>query len=289
MLETTAPLEAFPEGGESSSELEASRQHLGEVLSQARADLPEDPEARRVLLTERQSDLALRPLLTQKALQETLSGAESKGQLAWVDPRAILGRTFAWPGRGWAYEFASREGRVQALAERLATEEPEKLEDIVHLTEPRQRIQLTEIPGPSGPLYMVDDGTHRVIAALVAGLPELPAQVKRIRYPLVVDTTSAEVAAEWQRLIDRGLVEGQIEESDGRCHLTVTHEVLPWIRTANEHDLATISRTYESLYPGSLDDLEIPRAALIDPTAFNFYRAGRWDEWWTTHSHDLTS
>lgn len=56
-------------------------------------------------------------------------------------------------------------------------------------------------------------------------------------------------------------------------------EVLPWMRTQSQNELTNISRTYEKLYPGSLDKLNIPRDALIDPIANNYFMAGRWKEW----------
>lgn len=33
------------------------------------------------------------------------------------------------------------------------------------------------------------------------------------------------------------------------------------------------------MYPGTLDNLPIPKEALLDPVANNYFMAGRWQEW----------
>ena len=133
-------------------------------------------------------------------------------------------------------------------------------------------------------MYSVDDGSHRVAGAKAAGLHEIPCDVKRIKYPLERMTNNGNDIADWQRKIDLGLIQGKVEtlqNSDGKISykLTVQKEVLPWIRTTSQSDLIKISRVYERMYPNSLDNLDVPRDALIDSIANNYFMAGRWNEW----------
>jgi len=130
------------------------------------------------------------------------------------------------------------------------------------------------------------DGTHRVAAAKLLGLKRIPCKVTRIEYPLTQWTFNEEVACFWQKLINLGLINGQIDISkierlSDRYTITVESELLPWIRIPDGSSFVRINKLYETLYPKSLDGLAMPRDALLNSVAYNHFMAGpeKWQEW----------
>jgi hypothetical protein len=238
------------------------------------------------ILQERQKSLEERPVIDTNDFRDATTGVEERGIFMWADVDKIVGRPFANvnPG-GWGFEYRGRKGRIIEIAKKIleAVKNPFNAELIFHFRSPSQRIKLVSIKGPSGPMYIVEDGSHRVAGAMLAGLRRIPAEVKRIKYPLEVTTPEEGIAKDWQKKIELGLIQGKTEEIqvEGRklYKITVEREVLPWIRTVDPHVLTKISRLYEKLYPGSLNNFPIPRDALVDPIVYNYYMAGRWKEW----------
>lgn len=234
----------------------------------------------------RRQELRSRPQLSAGTLYDSMINVDQNGTFKWVDLTNVVGRTFETPD-GWADENESRKGRIASIGKAIidSREDPRILEEIFHYQKPNERIQMVAIEGPAGPIYEVTDGQHRVSGSLVAGLSEIPAEVKQVKYPLEqsVDIKELGLIADWKILIEKGLIDGDLQdyESGGRQmkKLTVRSEVLPWIRTQSQTDLIKISKVYEQLYPGSLDNLPIPKQALLDPIANNFYMADRWREW----------
>ena len=185
---------------------------------------------------------------------------------------------------GWAHEIEDRHGRIDEVAAELHDPTPANIEEVFHADDSLERIRLRAIDGPRGPIYLAEDGTHRISGAMMAGLESIPAQVERSSYPLELMTADGGEAAHWERLLSAGMITGSIKEGsapDGAPikHLRIESEVAPWVRTKNQWELAKISQAYEQLYPNSLDDLTVPRDALTDSVAFEFYLSGRWDEW----------
>lgn len=242
------------------------------------------------ILDQRRQKLAERPILSSGALRDAAVGASEQPTFAWVRTDKIVGMAQIRSG-GWSSEIEARKGRVVKVAREIieSGEHPENTEHIFHADKKSERIKVTAISGPNGPMYLVDDGTHRVSGAMVAGLTEIPCDVSEIRYPINQTTTDSGEALDWQNKIRLGLIDGSVEEYTSpngvkMNRLTVKSETVPWIRTHSQADLIKVSLVYEKLYPGSLDKLKIPRDALVDPIANNFYMAGRWDEWVTQHS-----
>lgn len=236
-------------------------------------------------IEQRRQELKARPQLGSVALSDTLVGIDQQPTFAWVQTDKIAGRTWEQPD-SWASEIESRKGRIAQVGKEItdSAEHPENIEHVFHPQKSNERIKLTAIDGPQGPIYYVDDGTHRVAAGMAVGLSEIPCDVKKVAYPLEQVTSDTYKAEDWQRKIELGLIDGQIQDvqtSNGETikRLNVRSEVLPWIRTTSQADLIKISRAYEQMYPGSLDNLKIPKQALLDPIANNYYMAGRWDEW----------
>lgn len=238
-------------------------------------------------LQERQKALAERPIINSDAFREATAVLEEEPTFSWVETDKIVGRPFGDqnPG-GWSFEYSGRKGRIVEIAKELsqAEQDEQKIEHIFHPGKPNERIKLSVLEGPSGPMYSVEDGTHRVAGAMTAELREIPCDVKRIKYPLERITTAENDISDWQKKIELGLIQGKVETSqndEGKkfYKLVVQEEVLPWIRTTSQSKLINISWLYEKMYPNSLDKLDVPRDALIDPIANNYFMAGRWKEW----------
>jgi hypothetical protein len=83
--------------------------------------------------------------------------------------------------------------------------------------------------------------------------------------------------------MELGIIEGSIkeEEINGRklYRIKIERELLPWLRITNPFLISVISKVYETLFPGSLDNLPIPKEALLNPKAYEYYINGRWGEW----------
>lgn len=240
-------------------------------------------------LEKRRQELKTRPQIGSVALTDTLVGVDQSSKFAWVPTDKIVGKTWENPD-GWASEIEARKGRVVQVAGEIINSggDQKVMEHVFHINKAGERIKLTAINGPSGPMYYVDDGTHRVSACMAAGLTEIPCDIKNITYPLEQIALNGEQVEDWRIKIARGLIDGEINEhTDAKGNkmqkLVVKSEVLPWIRTTAQHNLLKISRIYEKLYPGSLDNLKIPRDALIDPVANNYFMLGRWEEWTQSH------
>ncbi len=264
-----------------------SKQEIIEKVSQQIKETNFEKEK----LQEKHENLKNKPILESGFLVDTTSGIEKEPSFCWVKTEKIIGRPFGDRyHNGWSFEYDKRKGRAISVAQKLQNlltkdykEKEEIVEYLFHVDKSMWRITLDEIEGPSGPMYSVRDGTHRVAGMIVAGLKEIPCDVHRIKYPIENTTDEKEIASDWKKKIDLGLIQGKIETlSDGRgikYKLTVEKEVLPWIRTYSQNQLIKISQAYEKLYPNSLNNLKIPREALIDPIANNYFMAGRWAEW----------
>lgn len=238
-------------------------------------------------LKEKQAGLAERPIIDANAFKEIEAALEEEATFSWVETDKIVGRPFDEQNpRGWSFEYSARVGRIVEVAQQLLmSEQDEKnIELVFHPKKPDERIKLSEIAGPNGPIYSVEDGTHRVAGAMTAGLREIPCDVKRVKYPLERITTSEDDVYDWQRKIELGLIQGKVDtlqNKEGKKYykLVVQKEVLSWIRTTSQSEFIKISRLYEKMYPNSLDKLVVPRDALVDPIANNYYMAKRWKEW----------
>jgi hypothetical protein len=217
------------------------------------------------------------------------AGSPNPPEFLWVQTKQIVGRPFISEKEGgWRAEYENRKGRINEVGSALRDigRHPENIERIFHPDTPNERIRLTAFDGPAGSIYIVDDGTHRVAGAKAARLEEIPCDVRKLAYPRELITGDRNVVYEWQRRIDCGIMNGEINESpDGRSVLTITAEVVPWAAVTSQSDFLKISAVYEKVFPNGLDGLRVPREALIDPVANNFFEAGRWNEWKAAAKH----
>lgn len=227
--------------------------------------------------------LANEPILDNFIFREATACLESDSAFRWVETSKIVGRPGAnEQSGGWSHEYEARKGRITEIVKQLSSKTG--IENVFHQEKPHERIKLIAMNGPQGPMYTVRDGTHRVAGAKAAELAMIPCEVQAQKYPSEQLTRSLDEVADWERKISRGLIVGTIEvEKDSvGDDLYVLHtisEVLPWMRTTSQAKFLKISQMYEKLYPGSLDKLSVPRDALIDPIANNYFMAGRMEDW----------
>ena len=273
-------------------EIESKQEVVKRISQQIQETKQNDISFDKEKLQERHENLKNKPILESGFLVDTTFGIEKEPTFCWVETNKIIGRPFGSRyHNGWSFEYDNRKGRAVSVAEKLHSlllvEDNSKNEEIVeyifHIDKSMHRITLDEIEGPSGPMYSVRDGTHRIAGMMLAGLKEIPCNVHKIKYPLENTTDDKEIANNWKKKIDLGLIQGKIEtlndERGIKYKLMVEKEVLPWIRTHSQNQLIKISQAYEKLYPNSLNNLKIPREALINPIANNYFMAGRWAEW----------
>ncbi|GAT68815.1 hypothetical protein PS9374_04480 [Planomonospora sphaerica] len=196
----------------------------------------------------------------------------------WVDPVQVAhARKSRWNGF-----VDDQPERVIKLAERLLRDDAATA--TAKFCDPRSVAQVFRVPGPAGPLYEIgDDGTRRLHAARLLGFPLLWARITQLSLPLMLHTyrvgnngepakeEMARIVARWHGLIDRGLVAGDVDETDPddpRLHLHWTAAL--WL-LVEANRAVQWSHHYERAYPGALAAAGIPPHAWSTPEA--------WHEW----------
>ena len=246
----------------------------------------EKKERKEKMLDEKRKALRERAIIDAGVFKD-MAGTDKDTAFSWVGVDKIVGRPSAdsYNG-GWDFEYESRKGRIVDIADNLLDiyDEPENIEEVFHLKKPNERIRVLALDGPAGPIYSVEDGTHRIAGAMTAGLSEIPCVTERAVYPLEQVTTDKEYADDCEQKIKMGMIQGSVEEhtnEDGRAvfNITVEKEILPWTRIASQNDFIKVNKMYEEQYPDSLNNLSVPRDALVDPVANNYFMSGRWKEW----------
>jgi len=230
------------------------------------------------------------PIEDLSTFYEIESSLDDEADFVWVDTDKIVGRPLITHSENpsWGYEYSNRQGRIDEIASEInaiaqANEgSSQEADHVFHTDNANERIKLMAIDGPAGPLYAVEDGTHRVAGSKLSRLDKIPGNVRKIKYPLRKSTSDIDTLELWKKLIDNRLIQGEIKEStrNGKqeYEIIIEKEALSWIRSSQDN-LIKASKLYEKMYPGSLDNLPIPKEALLDPVANNFYMAGRWNEW----------
>ena len=225
------------------------------------------------------------PIIDVKLIREVEDMNE--GSFEWVDPNKIIGRP-AIDGQtdGWAYEYDQRKGRaIEVSKELVAAREGDEAEfdHVFHVRDKGQRIKLSKVEGPSGPMYFVKDGTHRVAAAKLLGLAQIPCTVERTKYPLQKKIYRFEEMVQCEQAIKQGLVKGTYEEfGEGKSRyalVTITEESFGWARVSNRSDFFALNKIYKMLYPDYEDRSPVPKEATYDYVAYEHFLHGRFDEW----------
>lgn len=207
----------------------------------------------------------------------------------WVNTNAIVG-SISSAFENWSTEYDSRKGRIVNIAEQLIDGMPKSVDNVFHITQPRHGIILKKISAPKGDLIFVIDGSHRVAGCKLAKLPRIPAKVEKLSELKEFETKDPVLKSDWEERIRMGLIEGSIEEistsSFNKTYiLNIESQVLPWMYLP-QHTITKFTKLYFDLYPDAheglvnlLNNQPIPKEALIDNIAMNYYLANRWDEY----------
>ncbi len=225
-------------------------------------------------------------IIDTKSFYDVEPARSEEVEFEYIDTRKIVGRPNANNyADGWAHEYDERQGRIVQIVDQINNPEDEAgVEKIFHSEDqPGDRIKLASYEGPAGPIYTVLDGTHRVAGVKASGLEKMPAEIYRTNYPYEKSSTDAEEIADWEDKIARGFISGSVEtiktEHGKQSVLSVTSEVLPWIRARNQNDVFKINQIYNQQYPGAIERAGFPPETLTDKTAFWAYMDGNFDQW----------
>lgn len=168
---------------------------------------------------------------------------------AWIEPTLIVNT----PSRTWNdIDRNPRRSTVVDVAEWLerAAGSPADLDGWLAKMYLRMldSIRVRPIDGPAGPVYEVMNGTHRVHAARIWGLPVVLAKVLHDQLPIPIRPGRGDLSRCWAGLQRRGLLTAEVD--DGGQWL-VESVVAEWMLT--DPVLATqMNATYERIYPAAL-------------------------------------
>lgn len=197
--------------------------------------------------------------------------------LKFVDTTKIVG-SVSPAFEDWSTEYESRKGRVVGVAKGLLKPNDASVERIFHLKKPNEQIKLKKITGPGGDVFFAQDGTHRVAGSKLARLAAIPARIENMNKVSEVYADDKLLAEEWQGRIKKGLITGTVTQEKNRFKLTIEKQALPWMHLP-QAKLKKFSKFYESVYPGSLDKVGIPKDALLDDVGYNYFMADRYEEY----------
>jgi len=268
---------------------------INEGVHRAIRQIPEDVlSADRETMEGMQKDLEKLPYLSSNKTKELIAYSGEDEGVVMVETSKVVG-SVSGAFRNWATEYDSRKGRVVAVAERIIEGTEGSIEHIFHLSNPEDGIKLKRISGPEGDLFIVVDGTHRVAGAKLVQLPELPAQVEKVPDLSETRTTDSQLKGQWENRIERGLIDGKIEETETvdpttgvkkkTFNLEIKAQVLPWA-ILSQQSFVDMTKFYLNHYPNALDNIKslktgekIPKEVFLDGIAMNFYLADRWSEY----------
>ncbi len=182
--------------------------------------------------------------------------------------------------KDWSSEIESRKGRAVDVAKRLLNPGEFGIEQTFHLQEPIKAIRLKKIDGPNGPIYFVEDGTHRVSGVKLLQMKSIPARVEDMTSISSVETSAGELKREWQRRIKAGLIDGDISErpngSKTTYYLKIKNQALPWMSLPGP-TFTKFCQTYKRLYPDfpnglkTLKGVDITSQDLSSSEAFGYF------------------
>jgi len=155
--------------------------------------------------------------------------------------------------RNWADEYHKDWGKGELTSvENLSVQinkEGDEFWGKTRTQQQQQPIKLTKISGPKGPIYAVEDGSHRVAAAKLAGVSEIPAEVEDLTNRREFSTSDEiDQKSWWEALIYRGAIKGKIEKRGPNYHLTLEEtSELPWVLQGRDRFVNT-NRVYQQVY-----------------------------------------
>jgi hypothetical protein len=200
----------------------------------------------------------------------------------WIDPAAI-----AHTGTPRWNDFGShRPGQVALIASAMLSDrDPADIATNVW-ADPSQAVTLTRVPGPAGPLYEIAyNGMHRSHTARLLRFPLLWAIVDEQTLPTQVhwyslveyaevpsDQVRDEILTCWRGALRRGLIDGELDETNGTLH--IIWALSPWLLD-RPGSAAAWARNYERVYPGTLAEFGIPALA--------WQTTEEWQDWLGGH------
>jgi hypothetical protein len=210
-----------------------------------------------------------------------------------VDTDSVIG-TVSPSFSSWSTEYDNRTGRLEEVARELikgSTTDNDEIraeayEHVFHPSNKEERIKLFKILGLKDPIYIVEDGSHRIAGTKLAEMPKVLAEVCDVDTKREVTTDEEYVSNDWQNMIDKGLIEGQVVDlGEGSHRLEARKQLLPWC-FLERNKFFKMSKAYESASPEALSGLkslkdgrELPREIFTNEVPFNFFMAGRWEEY----------
>lgn len=202
-----------------------------------------DPEAPSIFeVKSKHKDLAELPYLRSFEVTGNYDGTDPNIE------RVLASQIIAAPNLvNWADEYHgdwATEGlsSVEKMAQEIKKDPDGFWENNQH------PVKMTKVVGPSGPIYAVQDGSHRVAAAKLAGALEIPAEVSDLTNRKEYATTKEAEALWWQGLIESGAIRGQISQSGQESILTLDETPeLPWI-IRSRTDFVKVNKVYREIY-----------------------------------------
>ncbi|MFC4898682.1 hypothetical protein ACFQVD_30325 [Streptosporangium amethystogenes subsp. fukuiense] len=194
----------------------------------------------------------------------------------WIDPAAVAA---TGARRLWNDFTTHRPTTVPAMAAAMLSGSLEQALTVWSLC--RDPVCVYRIPGPAGPLYQLGvNGTHRLHAARLLGMPALWAEITHEALPVQVNARRLaeyghvpQLLTCWRGLLAAGLATGTLQEDTdlpGMSCLRLDSVVAPWLLIRPDHAVAWAA-IYDRTYPGALEEQGIPATA---------WRTGQsWFEW----------
>ncbi|MFI7643374.1 hypothetical protein [Nonomuraea sp. NPDC049400] len=203
-----------------------------------------------------------------------LIGLGATATCGWIDPAAVANVGY----RRWNNFGGHRPDAVSALLTALLDISVEEALGVWSLAE--EPICVQRIPGPTGPLYTLgENGAHRLTTARLASLPGIWATVDQPALPLQVhphqtgihgDDAARQLLTCWRCLLARDLVAGHIDEDSRWPSLSTLHlddAAAIWLLATPKQAIAWAA-TYNRVYPGALEALDITPEAYADERAW---------------------
>lgn len=205
-----------------------------------------------------------------------------------VDNNAIVGHADDEDSGSWEPLTESRGALVEKMAQDIRTNSTAQADAAgFELNAEKQsapqdaQVNLRRVDGPEGPIFFVKDGADRVAASKLAKMSEMLAKVERAKEPDQITTKDSKRANEWKKMMERGLIEGQVKGPENEeFSLKIKKQVLPWC-SAERKDFFVANTAYDRVYPEAFDKIkslkkpnkEIPREVFLDKTggALNKY------------------
>lgn len=211
---------------------------------------------------------------------DEFSEGEDLGVLI-VDNNAIVGHADDEDSGSWEPLTESRGALVEKMAQDIRTNSTAQADAAgFELNAEKQsapqdaQVNLRRVDGPEGPIFFVKDGADRVAASKLAKMSEMLAKVERAKEPDQITTKDSKRANEWKKMMERGLIEGQVKGPENEeFSLEIKNQVLPWC-SAERKDFFVANTAYDRVYPEAFDKIkslkkpnkEIPREVFLDKT-----------------------